>query len=342
MWRESVDLQPYNTLALPARAAYFCETASVDELQAALQMAQEKQLSVLPLGEGSNVVFTQDYAGLVLRFRDENIQVVYEDETCAHIRVGAGLRWHAWVEYALAKGWYGLENLALIPGTVGAAPVQNIGAYGVEVSNTILNVHGVFIESGECFDLSNAECHFAYRNSLFKEAWFGKTVITSVLFRLSKSTEIKSSYASLREYLLEHHSAALHAGMLDALMIKDAVCAVRRARLPDPALLPNVGSFFKNPQISPEQFLSLQQRYSDVVFYPGEHGQFKIAAGWLIDQLGWKGRCLSAACVHDKQALVLVNRGGATGQDILALADTIAKDVLQTFGIALEYEPQVL
>ncbi|MEZ5494553.1 MAG: UDP-N-acetylmuramate dehydrogenase [Pseudomonadales bacterium] len=342
MLREWVDLKAYNTLALHARAAFFCEAHNISELQDALALAQEKTLPVLPLGEGSNIVFTQDYQGMVLRFRDETVVVEHEDDASVLICVGAGLRWHEWVEKSLAAGWYGLENLALIPGTVGAAPIQNIGAYGVEVAAYIDAVRGVYLESGKTFELDNEACRFAYRNSVFKERLSGKVVITSVVFRLTKSAQIRSHYAALHEYLTEHHAQAMADEKLDAVMIKDAVCAVRRSRLPDPSVLPNVGSFFKNPQISPEHFMRLRERFPSVVFYTGEQGKFKIAAGWLIDQLGWKGRCMGAACVHDKQALVLVNQSGATGQEIMALANAIASDVLREFGIALECEPLVL
>ncbi len=342
MLREWVDLQPYNTLALHARAALFCETNSFSELQAALVFAKEKAASVLPLGEGSNIVLTQDYLGMVLRYRDESIKVEAESDTCVQVCVGAGMRWHDWVEKSLAEGWYGLENLALIPGTVGAAPVQNIGAYGAEVANFIVSVRGVYLDSGECFELHNEACHFAYRNSVFKEELAGKTIITAVVFQMHKTENIRSHYAALHEYLCEHHAEALASDTLTAVMIKEAVCAVRKSRLPDPLVLPNVGSFFKNPQISPEHFMRLRERFPSVIFYSGEQGKFKIAAGWLIDQLGWKGRCMGAACVHDKQALVLVNRSGATGQEIMALANAIASDVLREFGITLECEPLVL
>ncbi len=342
MLREWVELQPYNTLSLRARAAYFCETNNMDELLAALSSAREKSIPVLPLGEGSNVVLTQDYLGMVLRFRGETIKLEYEDDSCVHVSVGAGLHWHEWVEKSLAAGWYGLENLALIPGSVGAAPVQNIGAYGVEVASCILCVRGVYIENGEHFDLENAACDFSYRNSVFKEKLAGKTIITSVVFRLTKTAQIKSHYAALHEYLSEHHAVAMENKTLNAVMIKDAVCAVRKSRLPDPQVLPNAGSFFKNPQISPEHFLQLRERFPNVIFYAGEQGKFKIAAGWLIDHLGWKGRCMGAACVHDRQALVLTNRSDASGKEVMALAHAIAEDVLRVFGIVLECEPLVL
>lgn len=342
MLRESVELQPYNTLSLHARAALFCETKNIEELQAALALARERKLSVLPLGEGSNIVLTQDYDGMVLRFRDETIKVEYEDEACVHVSVGAGMRWHDWVESSIASYWYGLENLALIPGMVGAAPVQNIGAYGIEVADFIEAVRGVYIDSGESFELDNTACQFSYRHSVFKCELFQKTVITSVLFRLNKTANIHCHYAALREYLAEHHPVELERGLFSAVMIKDAVCEVRRSRLPDPTRLPNAGSFFKNPQVSPEHFVRLREQFPHVIFYAGEQGKFKIAAGWLIDQLGWKGRCIGAACVHEKQALVLVNRSNANGKEILALADAIAADVLKVFGITLEYEPLVI
>ncbi len=336
MLREHVDLQSYNTLALPARARYFCEPGDRDELNAVLAMAREQQLQVLVLGEGSNMVLTRDYPGLVLRLMDRSILVESEDETTVRVRVGAGCNWHQWVETALARGWYGLENLALIPGTVGAAPVQNIGAYGVEVAQRIVSVNAVRIDNGETLQLDNPACLFAYRNSIFKQALAHQVVITSVVFVLSKVPQLQADYAALRDYLAQHVTSEL-----TPALVKDAVCEVRRSRLPDPHVSPNVGSFFKNPQIAPQHFERLLQQYPQIAFYPGENGQVKIAAAWLIDRLGWKGRCMGSACVHDKQALVLVNRGGASGEDMLALADAIRADVQSHFGIALEYEPWI-
>lgn len=347
MLREQVDLQPYNTLALHARAAYFCEPTNRDELIAALELAREKNLSVLPLGEGSNVVLTRDYPGLVLRLLDARIQLENDsqlesqDSNSVTVRVGAGLHWHTWVEKSLEAGWYGLENLALIPGAVGAAPVQNIGAYGVEVAKFIVSVRGVYIDSGEVFELDNAACEFAYRNSIFKQSLAQKTIITSVVFRLSTQPDIHADYAALREYLALHHAAEMSAGAITPQLVKEAVCEVRRTRLPDPNVLPNAGSFFKNPQISSEHFEKLHKEYPGIAFYPGEDGRVKIAAAWLIDQLGWKGRCMGAACVHDQQALVLINRNGASGAEILALADAISGDVRTRFDIVLENEPWI-
>lgn len=341
MLREQVDLQPYNTLALHARAAFFCEPTNQEELLAALDMAREKNLPVLPLGEGSNIVLTRDYPGLVLRLLDARIQLESQDQYSVTVRVGAGLHWHTWVEKSLEAEWYGLENLALIPGAVGAAPVQNIGAYGIEIAKFIVSVRGVYIDSGEVFELDNAACEFAYRNSIFKQKLAHKTIITSVLFRLSMQPVIRADYAALREYLDEHHAAEKNTNEITPLLIKEAVCAVRRRRLPDPDVLPNAGSFFKNPQISHEHFEKLQKQYPAIVFYPGENGKIKIAAAWLIDQLGWKGRCMGAACVHDRQALVLINRSGASGKEILSLADAICSDVRAQFDIALENEPWI-
>jgi UDP-N-acetylmuramate dehydrogenase len=336
MFREQVDLQPYNTLALHARAAYFCEAGNKDELLDALAMAREKNLPVLPLGEGSNIVLTRDFPGLVLRQLDHSVHVEYEDDSIVHVRVGAGMGWHHWVEKSLSEHWYGLENLALIPGTVGAAPVQNIGAYGVELSRFVLSVSAIRISTGEMLLLDNAACRFSYRNSIFKGEFAQDCVITSVVFSLSKQARVNADYAALIAYFSSHAVE-----FLTPQVVKDAVCAVRRERLPDPRVLPNVGSFFKNPQISGEQFASLHRDYPDIAHYTGEDGRIKIAAAWLIDQLGWKGRCMGAACVHDRQALVLVNRHGASGVDILALADAIRVDVNRHFGIQLEREPWV-
>lgn len=341
MLREQVDLQPYNTLGLHARAAFFCEPVSQDELLAALALAREKKIPVMPLGEGSNIVMTRDYPGLVLRLRDERINLESRDALSVQVRVGAGMHWHHWVEKSIASGWYGLENLALIPGTVGAAPVQNIGAYGVEVAKFISSVRGVLIETGEVFNLDNNACQFAYRNSIFKQELAHKTIITSVVFSLPTEPAVNADYDALSQYLVVHHGADVAANGITPLLVKEAVCAVRRSRLPDPNVLPNVGSFFKNPQITQQHFSVLQKRYPDIAFYTGEGGRVKIAAAWLIDQLGWKGRCLGPACVHEKQALVLVNRHGASGEEILELANAIRFDVKKHFDIELENEPWV-
>lgn len=336
MLREYVDLQPYNTLNLHARARFFCEPSGQEELQKALAFAREKQLPVLPLGEGSNMVITRDYPGLVLRLVDHSIHVEKEDDSSVHVRVGAGMVWHTLVEKSLENGWFGLENLALIPGTVGAAPVQNIGAYGVEMARFVVSVSAVMIDTDEVLVLDKAACEFAYRNSVFKQALREKTVITSVVLCLSKLPEVRADYAALRDYLAAHTVQEP-----SPLQVFNAVCEVRRSRLPDPHVLPNAGSFFKNPQISAEQFSTLQSQYPEIVSYPGENRCVKLAAAWLIDQLGWKGRCMGDACVHDKQALVLVNRGAASGEEVLTLANTIMADVQQRFGVTLEYEPWV-
>jgi UDP-N-acetylmuramate dehydrogenase len=281
-------------------------------------------------------VLTRDYPGLVLRLMDHSLQVGYEDEVCVHIRAGAGMAWHQLVEKTLALGWFGLENLALIPGTVGAAPVQNIGAYGVEIAAFILSVDCVNIASGERFIFDKAGCQFSYRNSIFKQQLLGKTVVTSVVFILSKKPQVNTQYAALHNYLsgYPHTEITPHT-------VKEAVCAIRRMRLPDPTITPNAGSFFKNPQIDAAHFAQLQKDNPAIAFYTGEQGRVKLAAAWLIEQSGWKGRCIGDACVHDQQALVLINRGHANGTEILALANSIAADVYTRFAVQLEYEPWV-
>lgn len=336
MIRESVDLQPFNTLALHARARYFCEATNPDELQAALAFAQQHQLSVLPLGEGSNVVLTQDYPGFVLRVVDQAIRVELEDDNNIVLRVGAGMLWRRLVEKTLEHGWYGLENLALIPGTVGAAPVQNIGAYGVEISRFVESVSAIHMDHGTLHALDNAQCQFRYRDSMFKHGDGKRLIITSVALRLSKQPKVMAGYAGVQHWLQQH-------GIVEPTPqhIFEAVCDVRRSRLPDPSVLPNVGSFFKNPQVDAQHFARLQAQYPDVVFYPGEQGRIKLAAAWLIDQLGWKGRCVGDACVHERQALVIVNRNAASAEEVMALSDAIAADVAKTFSVQLEREPVV-
>jgi len=303
------------------------------------------------LGGGSNIVLTRDFAGLVLLIALRGRRVVREDAAAWFVEAAAGENWHEFVAWTLANGLPGLENLALIPGTVGAAPIQNIGAYGLEMAERFASLRAVDLASGRIVDMDASACRFGYRDSVFKREGRDRFVITSVTFRLPKGWTPRAGYADVARELAARRNgdgsangnananAAAIADAPSAQAIFDAVVSVRRAKLPDPLALGNAGSFFKNPVVDAAQFNALLEREPDVVSYPQSDGRVKLAAGWLIDRCGWKGRALGAAAVHDRQALVLVNRGGATGADVLALATAIQRDVAERFGVDLEPEP---
>jgi len=329
-----VDLAPLTTLGVPARAAHFCAAGSAAEIVAALDWARTRDLPVLVLGGGSNMVFVGDFAGLVLQPQLRGRALV--DETATHylVRVGAGERWHDTVEWTLSQGWPGLENLALIPGNVGAAPIQNIGAYGLELTDRFHSLEALDRNTGETVTLDRAACHFGYRDSIFKHDAGCNLIVLAVCFALPKAWAPMTGYRDLTEELDARHIATP-----SPRDIFDAVIAVRQRKLPDPAVLGNVGSFFKNPVVDGATHAALLARHPRLVSYPQADGRFKLAAGWLIDQAGWKGRTLGPARVHPAQALVLTNPGGARGADILALAQAIQHDVRERFGVALEPEP---
>jgi UDP-N-acetylmuramate dehydrogenase len=283
------------------------------------------------LGEGSNTVLKSDFAGLVILNRMMGIEIDYESSEVVEITVGAGENWHQLVDYTVQKKWGGLENLALIPGLVGAAPIQNIGAYGVELKDSLLEVLCVDRASGECFSLSNEECHFAYRDSIFKQLLCDKVVITAVRFRLFKDTARTLSYPALEAEV----------GVDTSLRnVFETVCAIRRQKLPDPNTIPNAGSFFKNPVVSASQHTQLKQRYPDLVSFEFGTG-YKLAAAWLIDRAGWKKKSLDDVHVHQHQALVICNPMHRSGQAVLALAFSIQQDIRQHFGVELEIEPRI-
>ena len=334
--QEQVSLRAYNTLAVDVRARFFVAVDSLEQLQAALLWAQQQDVAVLLLGGGSNLVLAGDLDLLVIHLQLRGIRVLDEDAHFARIEVHAGENWHDFVQWSLARGLSGLENLSLIPGQVGAAPVQNIGAYGAELQD--------YFESAWVYDrqtqqpqrLTKAQCQFAYRDSLFKRE-SGRRVILSVIFKLPKQADLRLDYGDLRGYLARQH--------INEPMPQDvsrAVCAIRAEKLPDPQQLANTGSFFKNPVVSAEHAEQLKQRYPKLVCFAQADGQSKLAAGWLIDQAGWKGHRQGDAGVHAKQALVLVNYGAASGQDILHLAAQIQADIRERYGVELEIEPNVL
>ncbi|MFO7746311.1 MAG: UDP-N-acetylmuramate dehydrogenase [Orrella sp.] len=326
-----------NTLALPCVA----DNALVLDDESLLPALQAKWSPAHPyktIGGGSNLVLPERLLGRVVLMALKGIRLIEEDEASVLVSVAAGQSWHGWVETALAAGWHGLENLALIPGSVGAAPVQNIGAYGVEVSQCITHVRVWDFEQGHVRNLSAAECRFAYRDSLFKQTEGRSLLILSVCFRLTKRQAWRAvlDYPDLRSLTLGEADTEVE---VTPQMVFDQVVAVRRHKLPDPSDIPNVGSFFKNPVVCSTTFQTLKQRHPQLVAYPQANDQYKLAAGWLIDQCGWKGKRMGAVGVHERQALVLVNISAGRAADVLALADAIRTDVFKTFGVGLEIEP---
>ncbi|RZG78808.1 UDP-N-acetylmuramate dehydrogenase [Acinetobacter sp. WCHAc060033] len=324
-----VQLKPFNTLSLSATASHFVKVQSVAELEEALQFAQQQNLNVLLLSGGSNMMLPEQIHALVIAIDIQGIELVAEDENTATLRVGAGQVWHDFVLWTTEQKMYGLQNLALIPGLVGASPVQNIGAYGVEA--------GEFIESVEVYDrqskqtqhIQAVDCQFSYRHSIFKDDP-NRYVITHVIFKLLKHADLKMNYGDLK------------AAMGDEITpenLQKQVIQIRQSKLPDPKEFPNAGSFFKNPIINQQDFTQLIEKFPNIPHYPQKDNQVKIAAGWLIDQSGWKGKRFEQVGMFHKQALVLVNYADATLKDVKATFQAVQKDVYDKFGVHLEPEP---
>lgn len=332
--REAVDLTDRNTLGLPARAEWFARVTNRDALIRALDWAARHDLDALVLGGGSNLVLDAEQPGLVIEMAMMGRRWSDVSGNQAVLELGAGENWHASVLYAVSAGYRGLENLALIPGTVGAAPIQNIGAYGVELSDTLVSVSVLDRDSGRVRVLGPEECAFAYRDSLFKRE-SGRYVVLDVRLALSRTQPLNLSYRELSDWFDGREPETL-----SATDVADAVSQIRRRKLPDPALLPNAGSFFKNPVISRGTFDRLRETHPDMPAHEVESG-IKVAAGWLIDQSGWKGHREAHVGVHSRQALVLVHHGEGNARELLDLAARIRDDVLGRYGIELEIEPRI-
>lgn len=334
---ENQNLRELHTFGLDFQCRYFTEVTSLSELQFALSFAKESSLPFLILGGGSNLLPTKDFEGLVIRIASKGIALLEETSDTVLIGVDAGENWHQLVMQCLEKGWFGIENLSLIPGSVGAAPMQNIGAYGVEVKQVIEQVHYFDLESGSMKSLSNAECRFGYRESIFKQELKDKAVIWQVDFRLSKQPSAKMEYGDIKAVL--DGKGILRATPKD---VSDAVIQIRQSKLPDPAEIGNAGSFFKNPVVPVAIYDSIKQNHPEAPSYPAGEELVKIPAGWLIEKAGWKGKTLGNYGVHARQALVLVNYGGAKGSDIFQLAKNIQADVLAKFGVELQMEVNLI
>ncbi|MNR79969.1 UDP-N-acetylenolpyruvoylglucosamine reductase [compost metagenome] len=328
------SLRHLNTFGVDANAQAYLPVSSVAQLQAVRQDATLAALPRLILGGGSNILLTRDFPGLVLHMGSKGIEIVGEDAEATYVRAAAGENWHQFVLWTLAQGLGGLENLSLIPGSVGAAPIQNIGAYGIELKDRFHALTLFDFATGEQTVLDKAACSFGYRDSVFKHALCDRAVVLDVTFALPKQWQPDLRYTDVTQEL-----AARGISQPTAPDISAAVIAIRTRKLPDPAVIGNAGSFFKNPVVSAEQRDALLQRYPQLVNYAQPDGSVKLAAGWLIDQCGWKGKSAGAAGVYQNQALVLVNRGGASGAEIAQLAAAIQADVAQRFDVQLEPEP---
>lgn len=335
-WNRNADISAYNSLGFKVTAERFLQVTEVGQLHDALNEVVENKWPLLIIGGGSNLVLHDELPGAVINVATSGINVLADDEDQAIVEVGAGENWHGFVSHLLEMGLHGLENLALIPGSVGAAPVQNIGAYGVELADCFHSLTAYDRETGELVQISAEQCQFSYRNSIFKSSEKGRYIIWRVRFNLSSIFTPNLSYKGLTDYLsdqgVEHPTAH---------QVYTAVCEVRKQKLPVPSELGNAGSFFENPVVPEAQFQALKASFPDLVAYADKPGHFKLAAGWMIDKAGWKGYRDGAVGVYEKQALVLVHFGAGSATELLALADRIKASVSEKFNVSLEMEPRI-
>lgn len=329
------SLRHLNSFQLEVNAALFCECRTVKDVRSLIREPQFRKQKNLVIGEGSNILFVGDFEGLIVRPFILGREIISEDRESVRVQVGAGENWDGFVEWATNWGFGGIENLSLIPGSVGSSPIQNIGAYGMEACQTIEQVIATDLETGQKLIFENESCRFGYRDSIFKREWKERCIITSVIFRLTKQPKLNLGYQHLAELMAKSPRQ-------DIKSLREIVISIRQSKLPDPSALGNAGSFFKNPIIAAEEFMALQQQFPDIPSYPGAAGSRKIPAGWLIEQCGWKGKKLGRAGTYEKQALVLVNHGGASGKEIIELAENISDDIENKFGIRLSREVNVV
>ncbi|MBQ8442393.1 MAG: UDP-N-acetylmuramate dehydrogenase [Bacteroides sp.] len=326
------SLLPHNTFGMDVKASLFIEYDSVDELKEVLTRYVPEHTRWFPIGGGSNLLFTEDFPGVILHSAIKGMDVIHEDAEEIIVRVGAGEVWDDFVAAAVEKEWYGTENLSLIPGEVGASAVQNIGAYGVEAKDLIVEVETVEVTSGEIRIFKNEACGYAYRESVFKRSLKHRYIVTQVSYRLKKTPCFHLDYGNVRSELEKQGCA------LTLENVRRTIIAIRQSKLPDPMIQGNAGSFFMNPVVPREQFEALLAAYPQMPHYEMDAKNVKIPAAWMIDQCGWKGKQWGRAGVHDKQALVLVNLGGATGKEVIALSEAIQKSVYETFGVSISPE----
>lgn len=330
--KENVSLKELTTFGIEAKARKFIQTCNNDEL---FSFLKNNQSPLYILGGGSNSIFTSDFDGVVLQPLEKNIEIVNETPNSVWIKSSAGVDWDDLVKFTVERELGGLENLSLIPGNVGACPVQNIGAYGVEVKDTIVKVDGFYIENQSPFSFSNEECQFGYRDSIFKRSLKGKTVITHVTFELSKIPTLKTHYGNIEEELKNYSKITIQT-------VRNAVISIRERKLPSPKVFGNCGSFFKNPTIDQNLFETIQSSYANIPSYPAANQMVKIPAAWLIESCGFKGIKRGNVGVHSQQALVLINLGNAKGEEVIDLANEIIEAVRIKFSIELEKEVNIL
>lgn len=333
---QNLSLKDYNTFGLDVKAKFFLSVQSEDDLRSFFSenshFLEEKRLI---LGGGSNLLFIGDYNGIIIYPQIKGITILSENEDVVEVEAGAGEVWDDFVAFCVEKGWGGVENLSLIPGNVGAVPVQNIGAYGVEAESSILRVNTINLKDFSRKVFTHDECQFGYRNSCFKNEFKENYIISSVVFNLKKKYELNLSYGAL-------HSEIENGDNLDLKKLRRIIISIRESKLPDPKKIGNAGSFFKNPFITLDISKKLQSAFPDIPLYPCSAELFKTSAAWLIDKAGWKGKSYKNAAVHDKQALVLVNKGNASGEEILRLSEQIQQDVFSRFGVVLNPEVNII
>jgi UDP-N-acetylmuramate dehydrogenase len=344
--QENISLKPYNTFGINARAKYFSAFTSVDELEELLKTINDKRQTTnnkLILGGGSNILFTKDFNGIVLKNELKGIELIKEDENNYYVKAAAGENWHEFVQYCLHYNYAGVENLSLIPGNVGASPMQNIGAYGVEIKEVFEQLEAYYLHDRKIVTFSANDCEFGYRESVFKRKYKGEFVILNATFRLRKGPVFHTSYGQVK-----HELEKMHVKELSIQAISQAVINIRSSKLPDPKIIGNAGSFFKNPEIENSKFEILKKEFPSIVGYPLFNNKTKLAAGWLIEQCGphdsasWKGYREGDAGCHAKQALVLINYGNAKGEEIYALSEKIKVSVKNKFGVELEREVNIV
>ncbi|OYU94442.1 MAG: UDP-N-acetylenolpyruvoylglucosamine reductase [Bacteroidetes bacterium B1(2017)] len=334
---QNISLKPYNTFGIDVKAEQFVEVKTVEEVQVLCTTFNLAERKKLVIGGGSNLLLTKDFDGMVIRMNLTGMDSIREDENHVWVKAMSGELWHDFVQYCVTKNIGGVENLSLIPGCVGAAPMQNIGAYGVEIKDTFEELFAVEIESGKLVKFTNAECKFGYRESVFKNEKKDKYIIVAVTFKLNKHPKLNTSYGAIQEVL--NQKGITTPSIKD---VSEAVISIRQSKLPNPKVLGNSGSFFKNPEIPQEQYLLLKDTFPTIPGYPAPNNQIKVAAGWLIEQCGWKGKQVGNTGSHKDQALVLVNYGNATGNEIYSLALAIQKSVQDKFGITIVPEVNII
>ncbi len=334
---QNYSLSRLNTLGIEVKAGYYSKISNLEELRELISDPVLKTLPKLVLGGGSNILLTKDFPGLVIQNAIEGIELLSEDADTAMVKAGAGEVWHNFVSHVIKLDLGGVENLSLIPGCVGASPIQNIGAYGVELKDVFHHLEALDLENGELKTFSHSECRFGYRDSIFKHEAKNKYLITAVIFKLSKKPVLNTSYGAIDAELKV--MGVNNPGISD---VSRAVINIRRSKLPDPAKIGNAGSFFKNPEVTADVYERIKKQYPDMVAYKTGDNKMKLAAGWMIEQCGWKGKVEGRVGMHQKQALVLVNYGGASGEELISLARKVQKSVKDKFGVEMEMEVNII